>query len=567
MTSAYWRQFERQLTRRRVLKGLGATGLVLASTACGGTPEAPPAAPTSAPAAPTTAAAPRAAATAAPQPKRGGSLRVTGNTWANLDPHQTNSTFVFGYGIGVYFSRLLKFKLKDVQLPAFIPIGDAAESWQQADDLTYIFKLRPNLKWQNIPPVNGRALTADDVIYSYDRQRTKGYPNASILDSIAKMEAVDKATVRITTTAVAADFLLSLASPYSVLVAREAVELKGDLKEGPTIGTGPFILDKIDKNGTSVARRNPDYYLQGQPYIDTYEMAVVPDAETQKAAFRAGNIELIPPGSSTLGDVDTYKRTNPNILVQMVKGLGSGTELGLKLDRPPFSDLRVRQAVYKAVDPQVITQTAFGSGWQSVGLLLPSVDWSLPEDEINRLYKRDVEGARRLLKEAGQESGFDFTLTALNSPTFLAGAELMAAQLKEVNLRATLKVLDYALYNGQVQEKGDFEAYTGPLVPYSSTDASLLGRYHSRGSGNTTGIKDPKLDQMIEKQTTLGRSPDERKKLLQDIQRYILDQAYVHFIQTNEAPIVLQPYVRDYFGGFGALNFEIDRLVHVWLDK
>ncbi|MEI4878468.1 ABC transporter substrate-binding protein, partial [Klebsiella pneumoniae] len=78
------------------------------------------------------------------------------------------------------------------------------------------------MKWQNIPPVNGRALTADDVIYSYDRQRTKGYPNASILDSIAKMEAVDKATVKITTTAVAADFLLSLASPYSVLVAREA---------------------------------------------------------------------------------------------------------------------------------------------------------------------------------------------------------------------------------------------------------------------------------------------------------------------------------------------------------
>src|SRR5207244_6529859 len=124
--------------RRRARRTLGGAGVLVAAGACG-SPSAAPTAPAnpaagSAPTAPPAASAPTAqasaSATAVPA-KRGGTFRWAHyNTFAHLDPHQTSTVATFGYGIGVCYSRLLKFKLRDVELPASIPTGDAAASWE-----------------------------------------------------------------------------------------------------------------------------------------------------------------------------------------------------------------------------------------------------------------------------------------------------------------------------------------------------------------------------------------------------------------------------------------------------
>ena len=116
--------------------------------------------------------------------------------------------------------------------------GDVAEKWDLADERTYVFKLRANVKFHNIKPVNGRALTAEDVKYSFERQvalRT----TAGFLPAIEKIEVVDSLTLRITLPKPDADFIATLATPQNLVLAREAVESapSGDLKEGPTIGT------------------------------------------------------------------------------------------------------------------------------------------------------------------------------------------------------------------------------------------------------------------------------------------------------------------------------------------
>jgi peptide/nickel transport system substrate-binding protein len=386
MTSSHRiRPRPRRLTRRRLLGVLGGAGLSAAGLACSPAQTTPTPVPAGArggaTATPTgTAAAPLATATTVVRaPKRGGHFRWgSTSAWPHLDPRQTTNSSVFGFGIGVCYSRLLKFKLRDVPQPAFVPTGDAAVSWDQPDETTYVVKLRPNAKWQNIPPVNGRPLVVEDVRYSYDRQRTKGFANASFLEAIAKLEVIDPSTLRIVTAAPAADFLVNIAAPQSVIVAREAVELAGDLKAGPLIGSGPFIVSKEDPNGTSLAVRNPDFYFAGLPYVDAYELTIAADNEPLKAAFRSGNLEIMP--GLTQDDVDVIRRTKPDVNLQMVRGLGSGTEFGLKLDRPPFNDVRVRRAVYKAIDPETIISAAYGSGWLTVGLPLPSVEWALPRD-------------------------------------------------------------------------------------------------------------------------------------------------------------------------------------------
>jgi ABC-type transport system substrate-binding protein len=198
---------------------------------------------------------------------------------------------------------------------------------------------------------------------------------------------------------------------------------------------------------------------------------------------------------------------------------------------------------------------------------VPAADWLLPEAELRRFYQRDLEGARRLLREAGLEGGLDVTMPYLaSSAVYATGGELIIAQLKEANIRVTARPLDYAAFSEQVLIRSEFEIAFGPGVGFSSADGALFGKYHSKGTRNYAKVNDPKLDEMIERQTVLGRRPDERKRLLQEIQRYILEQGYVHAVHSGEHLVGYQPYVRDLQAG-GALASEPDRFTHVWLDK
>jgi ABC-type transport system substrate-binding protein len=571
----YTAYLRHRLTRRTFLTRTGAAGAVLSGGAllagCSSGAVAPAAAVATSAPAPVSAAAQPTATPAPPAPKRGGTFRWAGSGgWPHLDPHLTTNSTLFGFGIGVCWSRLLKFKLKGVELPAFIPTGDLAESWEQPDDVTYIFKLRRGVKFQNVPPVNGREFTSEDVLYSFNRQRTRdaAFVNASILQAVTRLEAPDRYTVRITVDKPSADFLINIALAQSLIIARETVDLKGDLKEGPMLGTGAFIMEKIEPQGTTRAVRNPDYFLPGQPYVDAYEFTLGLDPQARRAAFIAGNLDIMQQGSATLQDVEGFKRAIPGVQTTMVKGVHSGTELGFNHERKPFDDVRVRQALYKGIDPQVIVDTAYGTGWLSVGLAWPSIDYALPKDEISRLYRRDVEGAKRLLAEAGHANGLDLTLTVANQlPDIVAAGELMQQQWRDINVRTTLRVVDFPTYSAQVQSRREFEAEIGAPTTPGSADGVLFAKYHSTGSQNFFGIKDTRLDQMIERQTTLGRNPEERKKLILDIQRYIIEQGYVRFFHTFESPAAFQPYVRDLFQGYGALALETEKYSLVWYDK
>ena len=126
----------------------------------------------------------------------GGVLRVGVSDIAqtHLDLHQPGGGSSGAWSYALAYSGLLKFKHgQDIKPPAWIPTGDIAESWEQADDLTYLFKLRRGVKFQNIAPVNGRELVADDIVYSYNRQIAEKI-NARQLGGPTSFQAVDKLT-------------------------------------------------------------------------------------------------------------------------------------------------------------------------------------------------------------------------------------------------------------------------------------------------------------------------------------------------------------------------------------
>src|SRR5262249_45028750 len=162
---------------------------------------------------------------------------------------------LFSQGPGVAYSRLVKPTAgPERKGDEILIVGDVAERWDQPDDATYIFKLRPGSRFHNIPPVEGRELTAEAIVYSFTRQRELR-PTASFLPQIEKIEAPDRQTLRISLGRPDADFLPTLAAAQNVIVAREAVDLKGDLKEGPTIGSGPWISERWEPNSVARVRK------------------------------------------------------------------------------------------------------------------------------------------------------------------------------------------------------------------------------------------------------------------------------------------------------------------------
>jgi peptide/nickel transport system substrate-binding protein len=154
-------------------------------------------------------------------PKRGGVLTI--RTW---DPPHFDPMLTTAYRVQIpntfTHSRLLKHKAGPAVVPGTFALeGDLAESWSQPNETTYVFKLRRGVRWHPKPPVNGRELTADDVVYSVNRFLTvKGNPSAYMLQSVDKVEAPDKYTVRLTLKEPFPWFLDAIANPISVAIVR-----------------------------------------------------------------------------------------------------------------------------------------------------------------------------------------------------------------------------------------------------------------------------------------------------------------------------------------------------------
>jgi peptide/nickel transport system substrate-binding protein len=566
--------YSARLTRRRLLAHAGvATVGLAAATACAGNP-APP---SSAAASPVTAAggtpasaAPADTPTAPPKAKYGGTLRysVGSGEYPHYDVHISNSYYLIAAGPGVAYSQLLRFRSgPGVPQPNYTPAPDAATGWDQPDETTYVFKLRPGIKYHNLPPVNGRELVADDVVKSFERQVAEK-ANAGLLAGVQKTEAVDKYTLRMQLAAPAADFLWGIASANCKIVPPESWGVRGDLKEGPIIGSGPFVFESAEKGSLVTLTRNPDYFEKGLPYVDRLQLFRIADSQTLLSAFRAKNLDFGGTGF-TLGDIEGLKKQAPELVSFTTVGPGGASFfMGLKSDRPPFNDPRVRQAVSKGINRDEVIKTVFGGGARiAPGVTLPAADWELPEAELKRLLAYEPDRARQLMKDAGLEGGITVDCPVGNYAAGLViqAAELIAAQLKPIGVTLNLRPLEGVVINDVIYNRGQYEgAFISLHAGATTTSSFLFNVYHSKGPQRTTGWSDPQLDDMIDRQAVMAKDVEGRKKLVMDIERRIIDNATYIPVLAIASGWVGYPYVRDLYPN---LLDPTSTFSAIWLDK
>ena len=506
-------------------------------------------------------------------PKRGGILRVRGRDPVHFDPHLTRDARTHS-ALSFLCSRLLRYKVGgDVRPGTFIVEPDLAERWEEPDDTTYVFHLRQGVKWHNKPPVNGRELVAEDVKFTLDRFRSeKGNPSRYFLDSVDRVEVVDRYTVKLVLHEPFVWLLDILASATSMwIIAPEVVQQYGDLKKVETaIGTGPFILERYEPNVKTVFRRNPDYFRPGLPYVDGVEWLVVEDESTGLAMYRTGQLDAGPglQWDVRQADLDTLKQSHPNLRFQDMLA-NNATTIWMRTDKSPFTDVRVRRAISHAIDRQGVIEAVWMRGELSPAVPRGLAEWSLPIDQLGegaKYYRYDAQEARRLLAEAGYAKGFKTALNATGGygRDLLDAAQLVQRYLKEVGIEVELKIQEYGAYQATTGQ-GKFEGLAmGPYALGWEADSSLYGQYMPDQLRNRGHVNDPKLAAMLKEQRRL-KDPEARKQLIFDIQRYAAEQQYYVYLSSQVMTASWQPYMKNF-----APNLTADfgsRAAALWLDR
>jgi peptide/nickel transport system substrate-binding protein len=331
-----------------------------------------------------------------------------------------------------------------------------AESFEAAPDATsYTFTLRQGVMFHN-----GQEMTAADVVYSFETALAPPAPGIEVafLANIASVEAVDDYTVTITMSKSDPTIPGVLAwARYTPIVPAGIGDQINWLSEG--IGTGPFQLVEYVSNDRVVYTCNENYWKPGIPCIRDVTLKVLTDEQSRVAALRSGEID----GGTLSADVARTLEGDDSL--QTLTGLFAAPRVIQFNTREdvPWRDVRVRQAVSKAIDRQQIIDNVYGGDAELTGAIPPGYgDWPLPDDELQTLYALDVEGAKALMEEAGFGGGFDVTLQAIAAPRdYTQIAEIVREQLKALNINVTVEPLEIGTFATNIGD-GNFQwASTG----------------------------------------------------------------------------------------------------------
>lgn len=468
----------------------------------------------------------------------------------HLDVHQEVTEGLTSVGPGISYSRLLRIRSgPGVPLPSLEVECDLCRSWEHPDPLTYTFHLREGVRWQEVSPVEGRLLTAQDVVFSLERIQTPGWPGAVLLNAMASVEAADALTVTVRLKHADADFLVALAQGQAKVVAAEAVAVHGNLREGPTVGTGPWIF-LPEETATYVFNRNPLYFERELPGLERLEVRVIPTDGVRLSALLTRRIDVT---TLPLDEENRLEEREESIQSGVFPQPGTGLLMALKATVPPMDQTMVRQAVFLALDPRrALAEVWGGQGEVAMGVPLASPEWALSREELDR-YFNDPSGAKERLAEAGLPLPVPLTLTVADfGDRYLELGEAYKKRLESTGFEVALEVLNPRVYAEEVWGEGRFQAFLGPIPPVSSPNAFLFSMLHGEGVWSLTGYADAELDRRIEAQSV---AEEGRAELLRDLQGYVLDRALLFMPITGSSLWAWQRRVEGFAPNFAASEY------------
>jgi peptide/nickel transport system substrate-binding protein len=467
-------------------------------------------------------------------PRTGGELVfAVGGTPPSFDGHR-ETTFAMIHPIAPHYSTLLRFD------PQNYPkiVGDVAEDkWTVSKDgLTYTFKIRKGVKFHD-----GSELTAKDVKATYDKIIFPPPGVASARQAsyamVDKIETPDDSTLVFKLKYTSASFLANLASPWNFVYKADILAKDPRWYEKNIMGTGPFTYVEYVAGSHWIGKKNPNYFIKGRPYLDGYRMVVIRDTAPRVAAVRSGQALIEFRGFNPAARDDIVKTGGKQVVVQESPWICNLT-VTLNNEKKPFDDPRVRRALTLAIDrwgaskalSQISVMKYVG------GLLRPGSEFAMPEPELTKLagFGKNIDAARtevrRLLKEAGVQEGFSFTLKNRNvkEPYEVAGVYVID-QWRQVGLNVNHVQQEEGPYFNDFRQ-GNYDAGIDFACDFMDDPDLQLFKFVSSEKSpiNYARYKDSVLDQLYDKQSRTT-NPKERLDIIRQFEKRVLDERAYQF--------------------------------------
>jgi len=440
-----------------------------------------------------------------------------------------------------------------------------AEEWEAVEDNVWEFKLREGVTFHD-----GSEFNADVVKANIERilDPEVASPRAFLYEVITDVEVVDDYTVRFTTEYPFSPLPAHLAHNGGGMVSLEQIEAdyaameEGEepgavINENP-IGTGFFKFDEWEPGQHVRLVKNEDYW--GEPaLLDSVTFKVVGEDLTRVAELETGDTHISDPLSPS--DVAQVEATD-GIHVQQQGSVGL-SYIGFNLEKEPFDDPKVRQAILMAIDKEQILEGIYdGVGTPADGPLAPNV---FGYDENVSGLEYDPEKAKKLLAEAGYEDGFSTTIWTNDQRERIDVATNAQAQLAEVGIDAEVEILEWGAYLEQTSN-GEHDMFVlGWSTVTGDADYGLYPLFHSDmhgGPGNRTFLDNSEIDELLD-QARQESDKEAREELYSEIQEMLVDLAPMVYIHHQDYLLG----VRDEVKGLSQLPTGILQLQEVSLEN
>lgn len=483
------------------------------------------------------------------EPQPGGELIFGLSTDpSNFEPHVSTGAASASVKQMVYSTLLLTDENENL-------IGDLAEEFGWVDGNKYEIKIREGVTFHD-----GSDFTVDDVVYSLSRIQDPetAATNASYFDEVTDISAVDDRTVHITFNRTFAAFPLLLANANSLIVSQAWMEAGNDPMTD-MMGTGPFkFIERVP--GVSITvEKNPDYFLEGLPYLDSIVFQPMEDDTTRMTALRSGSVDFVDYVPYTQMDVIA---DDPNFTFASDSTTGWGW-IGFNHEMDPATDVNVRKAIAHGMDRETMVTTAFaGHGSPITGGLIPEGMIGYSPD-LEGTFNGDYELASSLLDEAGMNP-LEIDMVSTSSYSVIQRpAEAAQAELQNANITANLELQEWLTFRQTVAD-GTFPTHAwGTSFNYGDPDF-LWNYMHS--TGNSTqwfNFADEELDRLLEE----GRfETDEslRDEIYHDVQVRAAEVIPIIFTIRRTQGEAMANYVKGYKH---LTTWSTITLRETWLDR
>jgi peptide/nickel transport system substrate-binding protein len=474
------------------------------------------------------------------KPVKGGTLTVhLGSEQRILNPSLRAST-----GVYIVTSKLIE-SLVDLDADGKI-VPQLATSWSSTPDgKTVTFKLRDGVKWHD-----GKPFTSADVQYNalelWKKHLNFGTAlqlNLTAVDTPDPLTAVFKYSRPIPL-----DLLLRALVDLGYVVPRHVYEgtnvLENPANTAP-IGTGPYKFVEYQRGQHIIAERNPNYWREGQPYLDRIVWRIITDKSAATAALETGQIQLSSYSQLTLSDLDRLAK-NKDFLVTS-KGLEANqfnNTLEFNFRRKEIADIRVRRAIAHSLDTAFFIENfLYGQGKPATGPI-PSTSTAFYPDGSKVPYPFDKKRAEALLDEAGYKRGaggvrFSLTLVPIqNGEDVPLLATFIQQSLGEVGIKVEIVNYDIAGALSAVYKDHKFDIATG-WHQYRGDPAVSTTVWFRSGSPagapwtNQYGWQSDKVDKLIDDAAS-EIDPAKRRGLYGDFVREVNEQLPILFVTERQ---------------------------------